>query len=250
MLLSARPDELPDRPVALPRGLVPPARRSSRRRSPPRGSTRAGRRSPPGLREGTSGEPAGSRPARTGCRSARRPAMRSRTPRADPPVPSRPPTSCWSRPSGTARISARSWRTSSRRSWTNGVGRRRPTGRDPPARGAHKRLPGRARLRGPRAARGLGAAARSGRGRGRRRGRGADEPGSRARAGRRELGDERDGRGRGGPRRARRGPEPQPRVLEQAFGSAAPRSACQYASSGIRTVVLASLSERGPGGTL
>ena len=99
-----------------------------------------------------------------------------------------------------------------------GPGRGGVPRRDPPARGATQAAgpPRRTRLRGPGAARGLGAAARSGGRRGGGRRGGADEPRSLAHAGRRDLGHERDGRGRGGASRARRGPEPQPAARARA----------------------------------
>ncbi len=102
------------------------------------------------------------------------------------------------------------------------------------------------RGRAEEAYRGVGAAARAG---GRRGGwwrRGDDEPRSLTRARRRDLGHERDGRGGGGASRARRGAEPQPAARARAGVPPGRQLGVDPAAgSRITTVVLASLSHRG-----
>ncbi|RPJ13173.1 MAG: AAA family ATPase [Actinobacteria bacterium] len=122
--------------------------------------------------------------------------------------------------------------------------------RDPTARGTAQAAgpAGGAGLRGPRPARGLGAGARP-RGR-RRRGRlrGHDEPGSRAAARRRGGRRRGHGRGRGGARRAGRGPEPEHAPGPR--GGLPSRRPDLVARQVVRSVVLASLSHHAPGASM
>jgi hypothetical protein len=131
MLLSARPDELPETILSrchvvsfrpLSESFVAQGARGRGDRGRPGGA-----RGPPGGGEPRAGR-AGWVRRPTGCRSGRPPATRSSASRPGRPGRSRRPSWSWRPPSSTARTSGPSSRRNSRRSWTSGAAPRTRTG--------------------------------------------------------------------------------------------------------------------------